>query len=202
VTGASDIPLIRPFSRAGYRPLLEAGIRVFDWNGSMIHAKTAVADGLWARVGSTNLNIASWLGNRELYVIVEDEPFAREMEDLYDLRNATEVVLQRNRVRAPGAPSRRHGPTTSGGGSGGRVAAGAVRVGNTDCGGSHQHARSGVRRGKYCADRRSDLRPDRRDCVQVPAWYRVPDRRIRRMAGSCDSVPWTPVVSPSTPNQE
>jgi cardiolipin synthase A/B len=133
VPGASDIPLIRPFSRAGYRPLLEAGIRVFEWNGSMIHAKTAVADGRWARVGSTNLNVASWLGNRELDVIVEHGPFAREMEDMFldDLRNATEVVLQRNRVRAPGAPSRRQRPTTSGGGSGGRVAAGAVRVGNT-----------------------------------------------------------------------
>lgn len=50
---------------------------------------------------------------------------------LHDLQNATEVVLQRNRVRAPGAPSRRQRATTSGGGSGGRVAAGAVRVGNT-----------------------------------------------------------------------
>ena len=133
VPGATDIPLIRTFSRAGYRPLLEAGIRVFEWNGSMIHAKTAVADGRWARVGSTNLNVASWLGNRELDVIVEHEPFAREMEEMFlrDLRNATEVVLERNRVRAPGAPSRRHGAATSGGGSGGRVAAGAVRVGNT-----------------------------------------------------------------------
>ena len=44
----------------GYRPLLEAGVRVFEWNGTMLHAKTAVADGQWARVGSTNLNLASW----------------------------------------------------------------------------------------------------------------------------------------------
>ena len=133
VPGASDIPMIRPFSRAGYRPLLEAGIRVFEWNGSMIHAKTAVADGRWARVGSTNLNIASWLGNRELDVIVEHEAFAQQMEEMFihDLRNATEIVLQRNRVLAPGAPSRRDGTSTSGGGSGGRVAAGALRVGNT-----------------------------------------------------------------------
>ena len=41
----SDIPVLRPLSRAGYRPLLEAGVRVFEWNGSMLHAKTAVADG-------------------------------------------------------------------------------------------------------------------------------------------------------------
>jgi cardiolipin synthase len=45
--------------------------------------------------------------------------------------DVTEVVLKRNRVRVPGAPSRRRGPATSGGGSGGRVAAGAARVGNT-----------------------------------------------------------------------
>jgi cardiolipin synthase len=132
VPGASDIPLVRLFSRAGYRPLLEAGVRVYEWNGSMIHAKTAVADGRWARVGSTNLNIASWLGNRELDVIVEHESFARQMEAMFvdDLGHATEVVLQRNRVRAPGAPSGRRHPATSGGSSG-RVVAGAVRVGNT-----------------------------------------------------------------------
>jgi cardiolipin synthase A/B len=133
VPGASDIPLIRPFSRAGYRPLLEAGVRVFEWNGPMIHAKTAVADGRWARVGSTNLNIASWLSNRELDVIVEDESFARQMEEMYlrDLHNATEIVLQRNRVRAPGAPPPHRHRSTRGGGSSGRVVAGAVRVGNT-----------------------------------------------------------------------
>jgi cardiolipin synthase len=133
VPGASDIPVLQPFSRAGYRPLLEAGVRVFEWNGSMIHAKTAVADGRWARVGSTNLNLASWLGNRELDVIVEQESFARQMEEMYrdDLRNATEIVLRRNRVRAPGAPGRRPGRGMRGASSGGRVAAGAVRVGNT-----------------------------------------------------------------------
>ena len=83
VPGTSDIPALRPLSRAGYRPLLEAGVRVFEWNGSMLHAKTAVTDGKWARVGSTNLNLASWLGNRELDVIVEDQPFARRMEEMY-----------------------------------------------------------------------------------------------------------------------
>ena len=64
---------MQAISRAGYRALLEAGVRVFEWNGPMIHAKTAVADGRWARVGSTNLNVASWIGNRELDVVVEDE---------------------------------------------------------------------------------------------------------------------------------
>jgi cardiolipin synthase A/B len=104
VPNATDIPVLRPLSRAGYRPLIEAGVRVFEWNGTMIHAKTAVADDRWARVGSTNLNIASWLGNCELDAVVENAAFARQMEEQYlrDLSNATEVILDvRQKVRAP-----------------------------------------------------------------------------------------------------
>ena len=102
VPGASDIPALRPLSRVGYRPLLEAGVRVFEWNGTMLHAKTAVADGQWARVGSTNLNLASFIGNWELDVAIEDPDFAAQMADMYedDLAHATEIVLtRRNRVR-------------------------------------------------------------------------------------------------------
>jgi len=133
VPNATDIPLLKPFSRAGYYPLLEAGVRIFEWNGTMLHAKTAVADGHWARVGSTNLNIASWLGNCELDAVIEDEPFAREMEAMYleDLLNATEVVLdKKHRPSAPGEPHHPKLLMTSGGGSSGRAAAGAIRIGN------------------------------------------------------------------------
>jgi cardiolipin synthase len=134
VPSGTDIPILRPLSRAGYRPLLEAGVRVFEWNGPMIHAKTAVADGKWARVGSTNLNIASWLSNCELDVVIEDEPFAGDMEKMYlqDLTNATEIVLDAKlRMRRPGEPSRDRSLVTSGSGSAGRALAGAVRIGNT-----------------------------------------------------------------------
>lgn len=133
VPNATDVPIIRPLSRAGYRPLLEAGVRVFEWNGTMVHAKTAVADGRWARVGSTNLNITSWLGNCEMDAVVENEDFARQMEEQYlrDLENATEVILDtRQRVRAPGEPRHPIPVTTSGGGSAGRAAAGALRIRN------------------------------------------------------------------------
>jgi cardiolipin synthase len=127
----SDIALMQTISRAGYRPLLEAGVRVFEWNGPMLHAKTSVADARWSRVGSTNLNPASWMGNWELDVVVEDEHFGRAMEAMYvdDLSNATEIVLERRRrVRPAGAAKvpRRRG----GGGSATRAAAGALRFGN------------------------------------------------------------------------
>lgn len=132
VPSASDIPFVKPLSRAGYRPLLEAGIRIFEWNGTMLHAKTAVADSTWARVGSTNLNLASWYGNLELDVVIEDVHFARQMEETYlhDLENSTEIVLDaRHKVRAP-KRVHTHPAMTSGGGAGGRAAAGALRISN------------------------------------------------------------------------
>ncbi|HEX3185573.1 MAG TPA: phospholipase D-like domain-containing protein, partial [Pyrinomonadaceae bacterium] len=133
VPSASDIPIVKHLSRAGYRPLLDSGVRIFEWNGTMLHAKTAVADGRWARVGSTNLNLASWYGNLELDVIVEDVPFAREMEETYlrDLENSTEIVLDaRRKVKAPKHPVKLRPAMTSGGGAGGRAAAGAIRISN------------------------------------------------------------------------
>jgi len=133
VPHATDLPLLQPLSRAGYRTLLEAGVRVFEWNGPMLHAKTMVADGRWARVGSTNLNIASWLGNAELDAVIEDEAFAHEMEEMYlnDLTNATEIVLdQRRRLRTPGGVRPRRAHTPGRRGSAAPVAAGALRISN------------------------------------------------------------------------
>lgn len=130
VPGASDVPVVAAISRTGYRVLLDAGIRVFEWKGSMLHAKTAVADDRWARVGSTNLNIASWLGNCEIDVAIENAGFVQQLADQYerDLENATEIVLSRRRVRALGTPARRgHG----GRGSASRSAVGAMRLATT-----------------------------------------------------------------------
>ena len=89
-----DIGIIRDTTRSTYRPLLEAGIRVFEWNGPMMHAKTAVFDGRFSRVGSTNLNIASWFGNYELDVLVEDEGFGQEMQEMFR-RDHRGPILQR-----------------------------------------------------------------------------------------------------------
>lgn len=131
VPGANDVPAVQTLARSSYRPLIEAGIRIFEWNGSMLHAKSAVCDGRWARIGSTNLNLASWLTNWELDVTVEDVEFARTMEATYlqDLAGATEIVLDsRHRVHPAAEPreagARRHA------GSGGRIAAGAVGLSN------------------------------------------------------------------------
>jgi cardiolipin synthase len=130
--GSSNIGAVRALSVAGYRPLLEAGVRVFEWNGPMLHAKTAVADGCWSRVGSSNSNLASWVSNRELDVTIHDRDFARQMEAMFqrDLENATEIVLDNGHVRparpTPGAADRpRHRAASSG-----RLLAGSVAIGS------------------------------------------------------------------------
>jgi cardiolipin synthase A/B len=135
VPGTVDVLGVGAMSRSGFRALLEGGVRIFEWNGSMVHAKTAVADGKWARVGSSNLNITSWFGNWELDVAIEDDEFGRQMMEMYerDLENSTEVVLKARKLRSV---ERRRKPRieewrTRGRGATRAAAAGAIRMGRT-----------------------------------------------------------------------
>jgi cardiolipin synthase A/B len=133
-----DIAWIGRASRAGYRQFLEAGVRIFEYGGPMIHAKTLVADGWLSKVGSTNLNFSSLAANWEIDLVVEDTDFASQMEELFedDVSKSREVRLegsgQRQRVR----PDRRVDTTDSGAragvvGSGTGSGAALSRVGTT-----------------------------------------------------------------------
>lgn len=103
VPAANDILIMSAIARSGYRALLEAGVRIYEWNGSMLHAKSAVVDGFWSRVGSTNLNVSSFVGNAELDVLIESREFGMEMQKMYlaDLERATEIVLTPRRKARP-----------------------------------------------------------------------------------------------------
>ena len=133
----NDLPWIGALSRSGYRRFLEAGVRIFEYGGPMIHAKTLVADGWWSKVGSTNLNVSSLAANWEIDLVAEDNNFAAEMERVFeeDLDNAREIRLVRTargsevRARRPrGRVDRRarRGPVGSGSGA----AATVTRVGS------------------------------------------------------------------------
>lgn len=127
VPQSTDIGLIRDTTRSTYRPLLEAGVRVLEWNGPMMHAKTAVFDGRFSRVGSTNLNIASWFGNYELDVMVEDTDFGRLMQEMFlrDMEGSTEIVLSQPVRKKKGPRTRRGG---KGGGSVRKATASALNA--------------------------------------------------------------------------
>jgi cardiolipin synthase A/B len=91
----NDLVVVGALSRYGYRSLLEAGVRIWEYAGPMMHAKTTVADGWWSRVGSTNMNITGLLTNWELDIVAEDRRFGAAMEKMFehDLASANEVRL-------------------------------------------------------------------------------------------------------------
>lgn len=101
VPGSSDVALVRNFTRIGYRDLLRAGIRIFEWEGPMLHAKALVADSCWTRIGTSNLNASSLLGNYELDVLIENAGLAKQMEDQFRKDSAQSAEIVRGKLRAP-----------------------------------------------------------------------------------------------------
>ncbi|HEX7119528.1 MAG TPA: phospholipase D-like domain-containing protein [Longimicrobiales bacterium] len=95
VPGRSDLPLLTQAGRAHYAALLRAGVRIYEWQGPMLHAKTVVADGSLALVGSSNLNPFSFTGNYELDVEIQDAAIAAALERQFmdDLEAAREIAL-------------------------------------------------------------------------------------------------------------
>jgi cardiolipin synthase len=88
--------VVRLASRAEFGRALAAGVKVHEYQGAMLHAKTVAIDGLWAAVGSVNLDQRSFALNHEGSLIVYDARIARRLEELYreDLRFAKEVTLE------------------------------------------------------------------------------------------------------------
>lgn len=101
VPGTSDLPLVRNLTRIGYRNLLRSGVRIFEWDGPMLHAKCLVANSRWVRIGSTNLNTASLVGNYELDVLVEDPRLAEAVDQQFRLDLAKSREVTRRPVRVP-----------------------------------------------------------------------------------------------------
>jgi cardiolipin synthase len=102
VAGFSDSQLLLNASRAYYGDLLEAGIKVFESQEHIMHAKTMVVDGYWSTVGSSNLDYLSFLHNHEANAVILGEAFAAELEDVFlaDLENAVAIDADRWRQRS------------------------------------------------------------------------------------------------------
>ncbi len=94
VPATTDVPGIRHASRALFGVLLRRRVRIFEWEGPVLHAKTAIIDSLWCTVGSYNLDHMSMLHNLELTVLALDPTLAARMESAFeeDLRRSREVV--------------------------------------------------------------------------------------------------------------
>lgn len=90
----NDHPWVTLLARRFYRRLLENGVRIWEWQGPMMHAKTSVIDGRWVRVGSTDLNPLGIGINYELDAIIDDEALGREADAMFlaDLQQSREVT--------------------------------------------------------------------------------------------------------------
>ncbi len=86
--GRVEYVLLHYASRALYGTLLEAGVEIYEYHKSFLHAKVAVIDGHWATVGSSNIDPFSLLLAREANIVVEDRRFAAELRA--SLRTAIE----------------------------------------------------------------------------------------------------------------
>lgn len=101
VPSSSDVPVLNQAARAHYTALLRHGVRIYEWKGPMLHAKTAVADGSLSLVGSTNLNPFSLLGNYELDVEIQDPAFGQALQEQFmaDIEQAREIMLPEWKAR-------------------------------------------------------------------------------------------------------
>src|SRR5690606_14552529 len=82
--GKIDVAVVRYASQAVWGRLLKAGVRIFEWSGNVLHAKTAVIDGSWSTVGTFNLDHLWLFINLEVNVSVRDRRFARALEQSFE----------------------------------------------------------------------------------------------------------------------
>jgi cardiolipin synthase len=82
-------------SRGFYSQLLRGGVRLFLYQGAMVHAKTACIDGQWSTIGTANIDRLSLQGNYEINIEVFSEPVARQLEEVFamDAGNSRELTL-------------------------------------------------------------------------------------------------------------
>jgi len=92
----NDSRLVRYASQTWYRELLEAGVRIYEYQPTMMHVKTASVDGEWAIVGSANIDSRSFEINFEIAVAVFDASFVETLDASFeeDLTRAREITLQ------------------------------------------------------------------------------------------------------------
>ena len=99
--GKTDSWLVFHAGRGYYERLLRAGVRIFERRGVILHSKTALIDGVWATVGSTNLDWRSFLHNHELNAVVLGSAFGKQVQAMFarDLAMSDEITLEKWRKR-------------------------------------------------------------------------------------------------------
>jgi len=101
----TDSTLVFYASRSYYDELLCAGVKIFERRDALLHAKTALIDGVWTTIGSTNLDWRSFTNNQEINAVILGQDFGAQMQQLFeeDLESSTLITLEEWRKRSIGA---------------------------------------------------------------------------------------------------
>jgi cardiolipin synthase len=98
----TDVPIVRLAGRAWYDTLLDAGVRLYEWQPTTLHAKTFVVDGEWSTVGSMNFDNRSMALNDEATLMVLDRAIGQQMNRIFldDLQHTQEITVEAFRTRS------------------------------------------------------------------------------------------------------
>ncbi|MBV8451820.1 MAG: cardiolipin synthase [Deltaproteobacteria bacterium] len=98
----SDEPFIVSAQRSHYHGLLKAGVKIYEWSGKMLHAKTATIDGVWSTVGTSNLDWWSITRDNEVNAVILGHHFSDEMNLMFknDLEDSKNIELARWKERS------------------------------------------------------------------------------------------------------
>ncbi|MFQ6712298.1 phospholipase D-like domain-containing protein, partial [Bordetella pertussis] len=104
--GFSDSSLVWYAGRSHYQALLDAGVKLYERRDALLHAKTAVVDGVWSTVGSSNMDWRSFALNYELNAVIVGARFGAEMEALFERDRAAAVPIDPRNWADRGADDR------------------------------------------------------------------------------------------------
>jgi len=99
--GTTDESTVRYAGQSYYTDLLKSGAKLYEHRTAMLHAKTAIIDGVWSTVGSTNMDLWSFLRNDEVNAMILGQDFATEMEAMFekDIEQSNQVLLEQWKKR-------------------------------------------------------------------------------------------------------
>ena len=83
--GKTDSWLVFHAGRSYYAELLSAGVKIYERRDALLHAKTALIDGVWSTIGSTNLDWRSFLHNQEVNAVILGQEFGAQMQAMFDI---------------------------------------------------------------------------------------------------------------------
>jgi cardiolipin synthase A/B len=100
--GKTDSTLVFYASRSYYDELLAANVKIYERQDALLHAKTAMIDGVWSTIGSTNLDWRSFTNNQEINAVVLGQGFGTQMQSMFekDLESSTLITLESWRSRS------------------------------------------------------------------------------------------------------